>query len=139
MLNRMAARRRRVASRFDPQDEVIVVHRLQKLARWCCLAFGFAILSPPPAAGFDNGLALTPPMGWNSWNKFGCNVNEAIVRRVADAMVSSGMRDAGYLYVVIDDCWHGPRDAQGNITADAERFPSGMRVLADYVHSRGLK
>lgn len=86
-----------------------------------------------------NGLAMTPPMGWNSWNKFGCNVNEAIVRRVADAMVTSGMRDAGYLYVVIDDCWHGPRDAQGNITADPERFPSGMRALADYVHAHGLK
>jgi len=86
-----------------------------------------------------NGLAVTPPMGWNSWNKFGCNVNEATVRRVTDAMVSSGMRDAGYLYVVIDDCWHGPRDAQGNITADHERFPSGMRALADYVHAHGLK
>lgn len=86
-----------------------------------------------------NGLAATPPMGWNSWNKFACNVNETIVRRVADAMVSSGMRDAGYVYVVIDDCWHGPRDAQGNITADRERFPSGMRALADYVHERGLK
>ncbi|MBV9883700.1 MAG: glycoside hydrolase family 27 protein [Sphingomonadaceae bacterium] len=86
-----------------------------------------------------NGLAQTPPMGWNSWNKFACNVNEAIVRRVADAMVSSGMRDAGYVYVVIDDCWHGPRDAEGNITADRERFPSGMRALADYIHSQGLK
>jgi len=86
-----------------------------------------------------NGLALAPPMGWNSWNKFGCNVSEAIVRRVADAIVSSGMRDAGYLYVVIDDCWHGPRDAQGNIGADRERFPSGMRALADYIHSLGLK
>ena len=86
-----------------------------------------------------NGLAMTPPMGWNSWNKFGCNVNEAIVRRVADAMVSSGMRDAGYRYVVIDDCWHGPRDAQGNITADHERFPSGMRALSDYIHAQGLK
>jgi alpha-galactosidase len=86
-----------------------------------------------------NGLALTPPMGWNSWNKFGCNVNERTVRAVADAMVSSGMRDAGYVYVVIDDCWHGPRDAQGNITADPQRFPSGMRALGDYIHVRGLK
>jgi alpha-galactosidase len=86
-----------------------------------------------------NGLAMTPPMGWNSWNKFGCNVNEAIVRRVADAMVATGMRDAGYAYVVIDDCWHGPRDADGNITADPARFPSGMRALSDYIHGRGLK
>jgi len=71
-----------------------------------------------------NGLALTPPMGWNSWNKFACNVNEQIVRRTADSMAKSGMRDAGYRYVVIDDCWHGPRDANGFITADAKRFPS---------------
>jgi alpha-galactosidase len=87
----------------------------------------------------SNGLALTPPMGWNSWNKFACNVNEAVIRASADAMVASGMRDAGYQYVVIDDCWHGARDAQGFITADATRFPSGMMALADYVHSRGLK
>jgi alpha-galactosidase len=86
-----------------------------------------------------NGLALTPPMGWNSWNKFACNVNEQIVRDSADAMVSSGMRDAGYVYVVIDDCWHGARDANGFITADAQRFPSGMKALSDYIHSRGLK
>ena len=86
-----------------------------------------------------NGLALTPPMGWNSWNKFACNVNEETVRDTADAMAASGMRDAGYQYVVIDDCWHGPRDANGFITADAQRFPSGIKALADYVHSRGLK
>jgi alpha-galactosidase len=86
-----------------------------------------------------NGLALTPPMGWNSWNKFGCNINEQIVRDSADAIVASGMRDAGYQYVVIDDCWHGPRDANGFITADPQRFPSGIKALADYVHSRGLK
>ena len=86
-----------------------------------------------------NGLALTPPMGWNSWNKFACDVNEQTVRDTADAMVSSGMRDAGYQYVVIDDCWHGPRDANGFITADPQKFPSGIKALADYVHSRGLK
>lgn len=86
-----------------------------------------------------DGLALTPPMGWNSWNKFACNVNEQIVRDSADAIVSSGMRDAGYLYVVIDDCWHGARDANGFITADTQRFPSGIRALSDYIHSRGLK
>ncbi|MEA3057540.1 MAG: alpha-galactosidase [Sphingomonadales bacterium] len=86
-----------------------------------------------------NGLALTPPMGWNSWNKFACNVNEQIVRDTADSMVSSGMRDAGYQYVVIDDCWQGPRDSSGFITADPQRFPSGIKALADYVHSRGLK
>ncbi|MDB5719697.1 MAG: glycoside hydrolase family 27 protein [Alphaproteobacteria bacterium] len=86
-----------------------------------------------------NGLATTPPMGWNSWNKFACNVNEAVIRSSVDSMVASGMRDAGYQYVVIDDCWHGPRDAQGFITADSTRFPSGMKALSDYVHSKGLK
>lgn len=86
-----------------------------------------------------NGLALTPPMGWNSWNKSGCEVNEKIVRGAVDAMVSTGMKDAGYQYVVIDDCWHGDRDKNGFITADAKRFPSGMAALADYVHSKGLK
>lgn len=84
-------------------------------------------------------LAMTPPMGWNSWNKFGCNVNEALIRETADAMVASGMKDAGYLYVNIDDCWHGKRDALGFIQPDPERFPSGMKALADYVHSKGLK
>jgi alpha-galactosidase len=84
-------------------------------------------------------LALTPPMGWNSWNHFGCNITEEVIRETADAMVTSGMRDAGYLYVNIDDCWHGERDENGFIQADPERFPSGMKALADYVHSKGLK
>ena len=85
------------------------------------------------------GLALTPPMGWNSWNKFGCNVSEDLIRRTADAMVSTGMKDAGYQYVNIDDCWQGERDSQGFIQPDPARFPSGMKALADYVHSKGLK
>jgi alpha-galactosidase len=87
----------------------------------------------------DNGLARTPPMGWNSWNKFACDVNEQLIREMADAMVTSGMKDAGYVYLVIDDCWQIDRDAQGNILPDPQRFPSGMKALADYVHSRGLK
>jgi alpha-galactosidase len=78
-------------------------------------------------------------MGWNSWNHFGCNVNEGLIREMADAMVSSGMRDAGYLYLNIDDCWHGERDANGYIQPDPQRFPNGMKTLADYVHARGLK
>src|SRR5690606_19781702 len=84
-------------------------------------------------------LARTPPMGWNSWNHFGCNINEQIVREVAEAMVRSGMRDAGYEYVIIDDCWQGERDSLGFIQPDPERFPSGMKALADYIHSLGLK
>ena len=86
-----------------------------------------------------NGLALTPPMGWNSWNRFGCNIDENTIRAVADAMVSTGMRDAGYQYVVIDDCWQGRRDADGNILADPAKFPSGIKALSDYIHSKGLK
>lgn len=86
-----------------------------------------------------NGLAQTPQMGWNSWNRFACNVSEKLIRDTADALVASGMRDAGYSYVVIDDCWQGARDADGFIQADATRFPSGIKALADYVHGKGLK
>ncbi len=84
-------------------------------------------------------LGLTPPMGWNSWNTFGCDVDEAMIRQMADAMVASGMKDAGYAYINIDDCWHGKRDADGNIQPDPKTFPSGMKALADYIHARGLK
>ena len=86
-----------------------------------------------------NQLALTPPMGWNSWNKFACDVNEQLIRETAAAMATNGMKDAGYQYVNIDDCWHGERDAQGFIHPNPQRFPSGMKALADYVHSQGLK
>jgi alpha-galactosidase len=91
---------------------------------------------PPRTA---NGLALTPPMGWNSWNKFGCDIDETKVRGVAAAMASNGMRDAGYSYVVIDDCWQGKRDDHGDIQPDPKRFPSGIKALADFIHSKGLK
>ena len=84
-------------------------------------------------------IARTPPMGWNSWNKFGCNVSETLIREVADAIVSTGMKDAGYQYVVIDDCWQVGRDKNGTIVPDPERFKGGMKALADYVHSKGLK
>jgi len=87
----------------------------------------------------SKGLALTPPMGWNTWNKFACNVSDELVRGMADAMVKSGMKDAGYQYIVIDDCWQVSRDAQGSIVADAQRFPHGIKAVADYVHSLGLK
>jgi alpha-galactosidase len=88
----------------------------------------------------DNGLARTPPMGWNSWNKFACKgLNEKVVRETADAMASNGMKDAGYQFVILDDCWQTGRDAAGNILADAERFPSGIKALADYIHGKGLK
>lgn len=84
-------------------------------------------------------LAETPPMGFNTWNRFGCDVSEELVRGIADAMVSSGMRDVGYEYVVIDDCWQVERDSSGRIVPDPERFPSGMKALGDYIHGLGLK
>jgi alpha-galactosidase len=89
--------------------------------------------------GFGADLALTPPMGWNSWNKFQCDVTENLIRQTADALVTTGLRDAGYVYVNIDDCWQGARDAQGLIQPDASRFPSGMKATANYLHTRGLK
>jgi len=99
----------------------------------------FLALTAIPVFSLDNGVARTPPMGWNSWNKFACNVSEKLIREAADALVSTGMKDAGYQYVVIDDCWQVSRDANGNIVPDATRFPSGMKAVADYVHSKGLK
>jgi alpha-galactosidase len=84
-------------------------------------------------------LAATPPMGWNSWNKFACNVSEQLIRETADAIVSSGMKAAGYQYVNVDDCWQLSRDSKATIVADPKSFPSGMKALADYVHSKGLK
>jgi alpha-galactosidase len=97
-----------------------------------CLA---ALALAAPFFGAD--LASTPPMGWNSWNKFADKIDDKTVREVADAMVSSGMKDAGYVYVNIDDTWEGERDAQGNIQSNS-KFPD-MKALVDYVHSKGLK
>ena len=105
----------------------------------CRVALLLAVFTATPVFALDNGVARTPPMGWNSWNKFACNVSEKLIREVADALVSTGMKDAGYQYVVIDDCWQVSRDANGNIVPDATRFPSGMKAVADYVHSKGLK
>ncbi len=86
------------------------------------------------------GLAPLPPMGWNSWNTFRCGgLNESLVREIADSMVSNGMRDAGYVYVNLDDCWQIGRDENGNILVDSVKFPSGIKALADYVHGKGLK
>jgi len=111
---------------------------LRWLGACCCVAF-IALLPASDLRALDNGLAKTPPMGWNSWNKFACNVSEDLIKQIADAMVSTGMKDAGYQYIVIDDCWQVERDSQGNIIPDAKRFPSGMKALADYIHAKGLK
>jgi len=110
--------------------------------RWLLMSgllFSFLLAICNISLALDNGLARTPPMGWNSWNKFGCDVSEKLIKEMADAVVSSGMKDAGYVYIVIDDCWQVSRDPAGNIVADVQRFPSGMKALAEYIHSRGLK
>jgi alpha-galactosidase len=96
----------------------------------------------PPAAAVGNGLALTPQMGFNNWNSTGCGsqFNEAMVKGIADLFVSEGLKDAGYQYVNLDDCWALPnRDASGNLVPDPARFPNGIKAVADYVHSKGLK
>ncbi len=87
----------------------------------------------------DAKLALTPPMGWMTWNYFGDNFNEKDIREMADAMVNSGMKEAGYNYIFIDDGWQGGRDRQNNMIPDPVKFPSGIKALAAYVHSKGLK
>ncbi|MDW5267437.1 MULTISPECIES: glycoside hydrolase family 27 protein [Acidobacteriaceae] len=98
----------------------------------------FEHIEPPALHNVPyNGLAKTPPMGWNSWNLFQSTIDDKTVREIADAMVTSGMRDAGYVYVNIDDTWQGVRDAQGNLQPN-KKFPD-MKALADYVHSKGLK
>ena len=85
-------------------------------------------------------LGITPPMGWNSWNTFTHAINEDLIKETADAMVSSGLKDAGYEYVVIDDCWSlRQRGENGELVPDPEKFPNGMKAVADYVHSKGLK
>lgn len=85
-------------------------------------------------------LGQTPPMGWNSWNTFTSAINEELIKQAADAMVESGLKDCGYEYIVIDDCWSlRQRDENGRLVADPEKFPNGMKAVADYVHSKGLK
>src|SRR5690554_300360 len=110
----------------------------QTLAMILAIA-GLTVLSLPVSAEKSPEVGQLPALGWNSWNTFGCNVSEVMIREMADAMVESGMQEAGYEYINIDDCWHGERDTNGNISASKEHFPSGIKALADYVHSKGLK
>lgn len=84
-------------------------------------------------------MAQKPPMGWNSWNTFGVNINEQLIRNMADILVDEGYKDAGYEYVIIDDCWSLKERVEGKLVADPELFPNGMKALGDYIHSKGLK
>jgi alpha-galactosidase len=105
------------------------------VAGWC-----ISVRSASPAQALANNLALTPPMGWNDWNAYGCNVSETLVKQTADKMVSSGLAAAGYQYVNIDDCWmQRSRDGSGNLQPDYAKFPDGISGTAAYVHSKGLK
>src|SRR3954449_656696 len=93
-------------------------------------ALTMALTPATQAQALDNGVGRTPPMGWNTWNTFGCNINETLIKQTADAMVSNGMRDLGYQYVVVDDCWmNSNRDSAGNLQPNLSRFPSGMKAL----------
>lgn len=105
-----------------------------KILTFLIFLFPGILFSSPNAT-----LALTPPMGWNTWNTFRCNIDEKLIKESADIMVSSGMRDAGYEYINLDDCWQLGRNSDGTIQVDTVKFPSGIKALADYVHSKGLK
>ncbi|QNU66656.1 carbohydrate-binding protein [Ruminiclostridium herbifermentans] len=115
--------------------------KILSLAAGLLVGAVFTAFSISNVGALDNGLAKTPPMGWNSWNVFHGNINETQIKQIADAMVSSGMKDAGYIYLNLDDNWmaNPARDANGNLRADPNRFPSGIKALADYVHAKGLK
>ncbi|MFL6145773.1 MAG: glycoside hydrolase family 27 protein, partial [Labedaea sp.] len=106
------------------------------------VALALPAINPQPALAWENGLARTPPMGFNNWNFTHCDAifNETTIKRVADSFVTLGLRDVGYRYVNIDDCWALPqRNAQGDLVPDPARFPNGIKALADYVHAKGLK
>jgi len=104
-----------------------------------CLVFTFLCLGSLTAQKFE-GLAVRPPMGWNSWNTFGTNISESLIKETADALVASGMRDAGYVYLVLDDGWMSmERDSAGNLVPDPKKFPGGLGAIVEYVHARGLK
>ena len=104
------------------------------------LLFLLPVFCAPALAQKFEGLALTPPMGFNTWNTFQANIDEMLIKETAEAMIKNGMRDAGYVYIVIDDCWESKeRDAKGNIVADPVKFPNGMKALSDWLHAKGFK
>jgi alpha-galactosidase len=102
-------------------------------------AAGAGGMAGAAGAGSMGVLGATPPMGWNSWNTFGCNMDETLIKAIADVFVSSGMQAAGYEYVNLDDCWMDGRDSNGKLRWNTSKFPSGIPALADYVHTKGLK
>jgi alpha-galactosidase len=119
--------------------------RTRRLTAWLAGLAGLLLVSgsvfnASPAAGKDPALAQTPPMGFNNWNAFGCEVSADLIMETADVMVATGLKDAGYEYVNIDDCWaEQERDAEGRLVPDDVKFPDGIAAVADYVHDLGLK
>jgi alpha-galactosidase len=90
--------------------------------------------------GLQNGLGLTPPMGWNTWNKYYCDINQTVIYTNTDRIVELGLNQLGYVYVNVDDCWlTHDRDDSGHVIVDPARFPDGMKAIGDYIHSKGLK
>lgn len=107
------------------------------MKKLCCL---FSVLVTIACAQKFEGLARTPPMGFNTWNTFASNIDEFMIKEAAEAMIRNGMRDAGYVYIVLDDTWSAmERDQDGNLQAHPDKFPSGMKALGDYLHERGFK
>ena len=103
------------------------------------IKFLFFLLLITLISSLDNGLGLTPQMGWNTWNKFACKIEEKLIRDSIDALVNTGLKDLGYNYMNLDDCWQIKRDENKTIVPDADKFPNGIKPLADYAHSKGLK
>jgi alpha-galactosidase len=125
---------------IKPSKSIDIMKIKYFVASYLCLLFITSLTLHAQNIQKKTHLALTPPMGWNSWNTFRCDgLNEQLVKDIADIMASNGMKEAGYEYVNLDDCWQIGRDAQGVIIIDSARFPSGIKALADYVHSKGLK
>jgi alpha-galactosidase len=106
---------------------------MEKIKLYVILGILFQIIY-----GLDNGLGRTPQMGWNSWNRFGCNISEELIISTIDALNSSGLLEAGYKYINLDDCWQNSRDENGTILPDYNAFPNGIKPLVDYAHSKGL-
>ena len=112
---------------------------MKRLVLIAIMSTMLTLMGMPAQAQKWEHLADTPQMGWSTWNKFQGDISEEIIKGIADAMVETGLRDAGYTYINIDDCWHGERDAEGFIQEDPKKFPNGMKSVADYLHSKGLK
>ncbi len=120
-------------------DSMKILSRVLRPTLLAACVAGLSLTASLSAQKFE-GLALTPPMGWNSWNTFQTNISEELVKEVAQAMIDSGMRDAGYVYINLDDGWMlRERDADGNLVPDPEKFPNGLKYLSNWLHERGFK